>query len=93
MNYVKILAIGIQIFIGFAVAFFYVRILKRRFLGGLWGATVVGVIGSVLGGFFLNDVFIWMVNNITTVNYVATISGALFLIWGFSRMTHDSRDS
>ncbi|QJR21730.1 hypothetical protein BREVNS_0980 [Brevinematales bacterium NS] len=92
MNWIKVLAIGIQIFIGFAVAFFYVRILKRRFLGMLWGATVVGIIGSVLGGFFLNDIFAWMVNNITTVNYVATISGALFLIWGFSKMTHDGRD-
>jgi len=89
MNYIKILAMAIQVFIGFAVAFFYVRILKRRFLGKLWGATVVGIIGSVLGGFFLNDIFVWMVKNMTTVNYAATISGALFLIWGFSRMTHD----
>ncbi len=92
MNWIKILAIGIQILIGFLVAFWFVRIMKRRFLGGLWGATVVGIIGSVLGGFFLNDVFVWMVNNITTVNYVATFTGAAFLIWGFSRMTHEGRE-
>jgi|YNPMSStandDraft_2_1061718.scaffolds.fasta_scaffold01085_10 uncharacterized membrane protein YeaQ/YmgE (transglycosylase-associated protein family) len=91
MNVTKLLAIGIQIFIGFVVAFLYVKVMKKRFLGMLWGATVVGVIGSVLGGFFLNDIFQWMVNNITTVNYVATFTGAWFLIWGFAKMTHDGQ--
>ncbi len=84
----KLISISIQIIVGLVSAFYFIKIIKKPVFGGMWGAIVVGVIGSVLGGFFLNKVIDFMVNNMFTVNFVACFVGAFFFIWLVSKITH-----
>lgn len=78
----------IQIGVGALAGFLYVKVLKKPVLGHMWGAIVVGVIGSVLGGFFLNRVTYFLVNNPLTVDFVATLFGAYILLWLLSKLAH-----
>ncbi len=78
----------IQIAVGFIAGFFYVRIMKKPVFGNLWGAVAVGIPGSVLGGFFLDRIFGFLVLNPLTVDFVATFFGSFLLIWLFSKLAH-----
>ncbi len=78
----------IQIIVGGIAGFYYVRIIKRPVFGNLWGSIIVGVIGSVLGGFFLDRIIGFLVQNPLTVDFVATFFGAFLLIWLFSKLAH-----
>jgi len=78
----------IQMLVGALAGFYFVKVIKRPVLGNIWGAIIVGVIGSVLGGFFLDTIIKYMVNSFFAVNFVAALFGGFFLIWVFSKLTH-----
>ncbi|MCX7821249.1 MAG: CPP1-like family protein [Brevinematales bacterium] len=84
----KLVSISIQVLVGVVAAFYFIKIIKKPVFGNLWGAIVVGIIGSVLGGFFLNKIIDVMVNNGLTVNFVACFIGSFFFIWLVSKITH-----
>lgn len=83
----KLISISIQCVVGILAGIYFIRIIKRPVFGHLWGAIVFGIIGSVLGGFFLDSVIVFLVNNFLTVNFVASLTGAFFLIWIISKIT------
>ena len=78
----------VQIICGALAGFYFVKLIKRPVLGDLWGAIIVGVIGSVLGGFFLDKIFVFLVDNFFTVDFIATFFGAFLLIWLYSKLAH-----
>lgn len=78
----------IQIGVGALAGFLYLKLLKKPVFGNLWGALIVGVIGGVLGGFFLNGITQFLILNPLTVNFIATLLGAYVLLWVFSKLVH-----
>ncbi|MGC8765277.1 MAG: hypothetical protein ACP5QT_05260 [Brevinematia bacterium] len=86
--WIKVLSISIQVLVGIVSGVYFVKVVKKPVFGHIWGAMVVGIIGSVLGGFFLDKIIEFMVNNILTVNFVACFIGAFFFIWLISKITH-----
>lgn len=85
------IGILLQILIGIGAGFYFVKLIKRPVLGHVWGGIIVGVIGSVVIGFFLNTfgIFKWLeANNPFSVDFLANGFGAFLLIWIFSKLTH-----
>jgi len=77
------------IIIGFGTALLFYYALRKPVLGRFWGALLIGLIGSFLGGvieFFLADV-IEMLTNLNNVNIFPPIFMAALLIWVFSRIS------
>jgi uncharacterized membrane protein YeaQ/YmgE (transglycosylase-associated protein family) len=83
------IGILIIVIVGALAGLYYVKVIKKPVFGHLWGAIIVGVIGSVLGGYFLDFIIKFMVNNtLFSVDFVATFFGAFLLIWIFSKLAH-----
>ena len=79
----------IYFLIGFALALFFVFILKKNVLGKFWGALLVSVIGAFLGGiieYFFSDIIAKLSNLLNSVNIFPPIFTALFLLWIFSKV-------
>ncbi len=88
MDIMFIIGILIQIAVGIAAGYFYIKVVKRPVLGNFWGAAIVGIIGGVLGGFSLKYITYFLVLNPLAVDFVATLAGSFFLIWLFSKLAH-----
>jgi uncharacterized membrane protein YeaQ/YmgE (transglycosylase-associated protein family) len=75
--------------IGLACAIFYVFILRKPVLGRFWGALIVGLVGSFLGGLIdqlFAHVIAWLAD-FNSVNVFASLFTALVLISIFSRVS------
>ncbi len=75
--------------IGLACAVFYVFILRKPVLGRFWGALIVGLVGSFLGG-LIDQLFsnvIKFLADFNSVNVFASVITALVLIMIFSRVS------
>ncbi len=81
-----LIKILILVALGAAAGFFYVKVLKKPVLGHLWVGVVIGIIGGVLGGFFL-DWIIVQLTGLFDVNFVASLLGAFGLVWVFSKVS------
>lgn len=80
----------IYFLIGFALALYFVFILKKKMLGYFWGALLVGVVGSFLGGvieYFFSDIIEKLSNVLNAVNIFPPIITALLLLWIFSKVS------
>ncbi len=77
-----VISIAIYLVIGVAIGAFFYYILKKHTLGEIWGASIVGVIGAVLGGKLLDKLLTWLAN-IGYVNIGAALIGAIILVWLF----------
>ncbi len=53
----NLIGYALYIGIGFISTIFVYFILKKSVLGRFWVAFIMGIIGSVLGGFLLDDIF------------------------------------
>jgi hypothetical protein len=76
--------------IGVAAAVFYFFILKKPMLGKFWGALVVGLIGSFVGG-LIDQLFqnvIKYLADFNSVNVFAALATALFMIWLLSKASY-----
>lgn len=77
------------IIIGFGTALLFYYGLRKPVLGRFWGALLIGLIGSFLGGvieFFLADI-IQMLTNLNNVNIFPPVFTAALLIWILSRIS------
>ena len=74
--------------IGFASAILIYYVLKRPILGHFWGAMIVGLIGSFLGGVVYRTFpkFFEFLSDFNDVNVFAAASCSLGLIWMLSRL-------
>jgi uncharacterized membrane protein YeaQ/YmgE (transglycosylase-associated protein family) len=80
----------IYFLIGFGVALFFYFVLKKEVLGRFWGALLVGLVGSFLGGvieFFFKGILDTLSNLFNAVNIFPPIITAFVLIWLFSRLS------
>lgn len=78
--------------IGFAVSVVYVYLFRRRFLGRFWGALIVGLVGSFLGGvidFLLDDIIRTLANFAGAVNVFPALITAVILVSVFARVSED----
>ena len=82
--------VGLTYFaIGFACALFYALILRKPFLGRFWGALIVGLVGSFLGGLIdqLGAHIIEWLSDFNSVNVIASVITAAVLLSIFSRVS------
>lgn len=79
----------IYFLVGFALALYYVFILRKKLLGRFWGALLVSVVGAFLGGiieYFFSDIIAKLSNLMNAVNIFPAIITALLLLWIFSKV-------
>ncbi|MBN1647544.1 MAG: hypothetical protein JW874_05885 [Spirochaetales bacterium] len=84
----------IYIFIGILVAFVAVFLFRKKIIGNFWGALIVAIMGSFLGGLleiFLKDVIAFLTNLNGAVNVFPPLITATVLIMILSRVS-DKRD-
>jgi uncharacterized membrane protein YeaQ/YmgE (transglycosylase-associated protein family) len=75
--------------IGLACAIYYVFILRKPVLGRFWGALIVGLVGSFLGG-LIDQLFAGVIARLAdfnSVNVFASLFTAIVLISIFSRVS------
>lgn len=76
--------------VGALAGLFVVKVMKKPILGNVWGGVVIGIIGSVLGGFFLDPLIMllsFLLTNKLNVNFVASTLGALIVLWIFYKIS------
>jgi len=76
----NIISLVIYFVIGIGIGAFFFYVLKKHVLGEIWGASIVGIIGSILGGYLIGTVFEWL-KKIGYLDAGAAILGALILVW------------
>ena len=75
--------------IGMASAVYFPFILRKPMLGRFWGALIVGLIGSFLGG-LIDQLFpeiIAQLSDFNSVNIFAAVITSLLLIWILSKVS------
>jgi uncharacterized membrane protein YeaQ/YmgE (transglycosylase-associated protein family) len=75
--------------IGMACAVYFTFILRKPMLGRFWGALIVGLIGSFLGG-LIDQLFpeiIAMLADFNSVNVFAAVLTSLLMIWILVRVS------
>ncbi len=75
--------------IGMACAVYFAFILRKPMLGRFWGALIVGLIGSFLGG-LIDQLFpeiIAQLSDFNSVNIFAAVITSLLLIWILSKVS------
>ncbi len=84
------LTIPIQMIVGALAGIYYIKVMKKPIFGNFWGAVIFGVIGGILGGFFLGltNITKLLSNNTLSVDFIATLFGAFALLWLFSKIAH-----
>jgi len=87
---VNLIGYGLYVFIGFLSAIFVYFILKKPVLGKFWAAFILGIIGSVLGGFLLDDVF-RKLTDVYNINVLSSVFLSCLLILFYSLVTPSGR--
>lgn len=70
--------------IGGLTALYFRYGLKKKFFGNFLLAFVCGVVGAVIGSFFLNSIFKYLIEHPLGINSLATIFGAFLFVWIYS---------
>ncbi len=79
----NLIGYALYIVLGFLSTVFVYFILKRSVLGRFWAAFVMGIIGSVLGGFLLDDIF-RKLTQVFNINVLSSVFFSCVLIWFYS---------
>jgi uncharacterized membrane protein YeaQ/YmgE (transglycosylase-associated protein family) len=76
--------------IGIASAVFFFFAVKKPVLGRLWGAIVVGLVGSFLGGLIdqLLSPVIQYLADVNSVNVFSALATSLLMIWLLSKASY-----
>lgn len=85
------ITLPIQMVVGALAGIFYIKIMKKPMFGQFWGAVVFGIVGGILGGYFLGsltEITQFLVKNFLSVDFIATLFGAFALLWLFSKIAH-----
>ena len=84
------LNVGLTYFtIAFAAAVFYYFVLRKPALGKFWGALVVAIIGSFLGGladYLFRDV-IALLSDFNSVNIFSALAVSLLFVWILTKVS------
>ncbi|MDR2589163.1 MAG: hypothetical protein LBC67_07025 [Spirochaetales bacterium] len=83
----------IYILIGFGEALIFHYVLKKRFIGGVWGAVFVGIAGSFTGGFL--DIFlgkVWFSAIFVSVNIIPPLVFSCLFLWLFYRISNSPEE-
>ncbi len=83
---VRLIGYGLLVGIGFLSAVFIYFILKKTVLGKFWIAFIIGIIGAVLGGFLLDDIF-KKLTDVYNINILASLFFSCVLIWFYNLVT------
>jgi len=90
MSFFQYVTVGLSyITVGLACALYFFFVLKKPMLGRLWGAVIVGVIGSFLGG-IVDQVFprlIAELSDFNSANLIAAFLGSMLMIWILARVS------
>jgi hypothetical protein len=93
MSWFLLFRVGVTyLTIGAATAVFFYFALKKPVLGRFWGAIIVGIIGSVLGG-LLDKLFKGVITYLAEfqegmVNVFAAVGVSLFMLWLLSKASY-----
>lgn len=79
----NLIGYALYVLIGFLSAIFIYFILKRSVLGRFWAAFIMGIIGSVLGGFLLDNIF-RKLTEVYNINVLSSLFLSCVLIWFYS---------
>lgn len=79
----NLIGYALYIGIGFISTVFVYFILKKSVLGRFWAAFIMGIIGSVLGGFLLDDIF-RKLTEVYNINILSSLFLSCLLIWFYS---------
>jgi uncharacterized membrane protein YeaQ/YmgE (transglycosylase-associated protein family) len=79
----NLIGYALYIVIGFISTIFVYFILKKNVLGRFWAAFIMGIIGSVLGGFLLDDIF-QKLTEVYNINILSALFLSCLLIWFYS---------
>lgn len=79
----NLIGYGLYAGIGFISAIFVYFILKKSVLGKFWAAFIIGIVGAVLGGFFLDDIF-RKLTDVFNINVLASFFFSCVLILIYS---------
>ncbi len=79
----NLIGYALYIGIGFISTIFVYFILKKNVLGRFWAAFIMGIIGSVLGGFLLDDIF-RKLTEVYNINILSALFLSCLLIWFYS---------
>mgnify|MGYP000495216894 CR=1 FL=1 len=83
---IRVIGYGLLVGIGFLSAVFIYFILKKTVLGKFWSAFIIGIIGAVMGGFLLDDIF-KKLTDVYNINILASFFFSCVLIWFYSLVT------
>jgi uncharacterized membrane protein YeaQ/YmgE (transglycosylase-associated protein family) len=90
MSFFQYVTVGLSyITVGLACALYFAFVLKKPVLGRLWGAIIVGVIGSFIGG-IVDQLFadvLAELSDFNSVNLIAAFLGSMLLIWILARVS------
>lgn len=91
MTWFQFFNIGLTyVTIGLASAVFFFFVVKKPLLGKFWGAIIVGLVGSFLGG-LVDNIFanvIQYLADFNSVNVFAALSTSLLMIWLLSKASY-----
>ncbi|MCK5569394.1 MAG: hypothetical protein KAJ15_06735, partial [Spirochaetes bacterium] len=79
----NLIGYALYIVIGFISTIFVYFILKKNVLGRFWAAFIMGIIGSVLGGFLLDDIF-RKLTEVYNINILSALFLSCLLVWFYS---------
>ena len=82
----------IYLVVGFAVALFFYFVLKKSVIGRFWGALIIAIVGSFLGGavdYFFSDIIGTLSNLAEAVNIFPALLISFLILWLFSQFSRD----
>jgi uncharacterized membrane protein YeaQ/YmgE (transglycosylase-associated protein family) len=85
----KLNFILLYIICGFAVAYFGVYVLKRHYLGRIWGAIIISVIGAFLGALLSSVLLNSSMSFFNITSAVILGSMSLYVFGKASKYHHD----
>ncbi len=86
----RLIGYSLHVGVGLLSAIFIYFILRKSVLGKFWAALILGIIGSVIGVFLLDDIF-KKLTDVYNVNLLAATFFSCLLIWFYSMVAPGSR--
>ncbi len=72
---------------GFTTAYVAVYLIRKHFLGRIWGAIIIGVVGAFLGS-FLSSIFLQTSMSVLNIIAALAVSSGSLYVYGFAGRDH-----
>lgn len=86
----RLIGYSLHVAVGLLASIFIYFILRRSVLGKFWAALIIGIIGSVIGAFLLDDIF-KKLTDVYNINLLAAAFFSCLLIWFYSMVAPGSK--